>query len=172
MSTTIREYDEKILKIIKQDKINLYTIIDKLSNLCKSNSDITEYINKKKQLITVINSHYPVKKNLINDVIIMLFTQRNTFYKANNFIEELLEKFNYSPIEIIIQQLHNKDITLTNLIDTLNIIKIKIVRIYKYKYEDVKINFLSLLYESYEKQPDFINKLLVEMIQYSKDYFL
>ena len=52
MSNSIKEYDEKILKIIKQDKISLYSIIDKLS---KNKPEMIDYINKKKQLITVIN---------------------------------------------------------------------------------------------------------------------
>ena len=168
MSNSIKEYDEKILKIIKQDKISLYSIIDKLNILSSNKREMIDYINKKKQLITVINLHYPEKKKLIENVIVLLFTKNNTFYKPDNFIHELLEKLNYSPIKIITEQLYNNDATLTNLIDTLNIFK-KYEYLRKYIYEDVKISFLSILYERYKKHTDYINKLLVEMIQYSKD---
>jgi predicted DNA-binding ArsR family transcriptional regulator len=33
MSNSIKDYDERILKIIKQDKISLYSVIDKLNIL-------------------------------------------------------------------------------------------------------------------------------------------
>lgn len=62
MSNSIKEYDEKILKIIKQNKISLYSIIDKLNILSHNKPEMIDYINKKKQLITVINLHYPEKK--------------------------------------------------------------------------------------------------------------